>query len=254
MKRLPRSLLLVWVLSQGVGVPGCNSEKKCTPPEQLYICIASAEMKPGACALICSDGGFAKVLVNDPRVCAVNKADAAEKAPAEFAKNNPQYDLKEILECGLVSESPRVGPGYDPQTISPSCDPDPADDACISCAKSACCDQYQACAGDTLCLCWVECNYEGNPDDVCAQPDHCGPLDDVSASASECIHTNCPSACGGMVGMAGACMCGPPGGGSTSSSSSGGGCTPGPTGSGEPCFSDGDCASCICDPETMTCG
>jgi hypothetical protein len=42
---------------------------------------------------------------------------------------------------------------------------------------------------------------------------------------------------------------------SSSSSSSGGttACTPGMTGPGEPCFSDGDCTTCRCNPQTMAC-
>jgi hypothetical protein len=49
-------------------------------------------------------------------------------------------------------------------------------------------------------------------------------------------------------------MCAPMTSGSSSSSSSGAPtCTPGPTGAGEACFSDGDCASCVCDTQTTTC-
>jgi hypothetical protein len=58
-----------------------------------------------------------------------------------------------------------------------------------------------------------------------------------------------------MATMTGACMCGSSGGtGSSSSSGSAGtACTPGTFGPGESCFSDGDCTSCACNTQTMTC-
>ena len=37
------------------------------------------------------------------------------------------------------------------------CDPDPNDHVCIDCAKTACCQQIEACLQDTDCSCFLNC-------------------------------------------------------------------------------------------------
>lgn len=242
MKWLTRMVLLL--LLQGATAPGCKSAYECPAGLEHFSCALTATPK-ASCQAVCGDAGAPPA---GWVVCASNENDAASLTSAHFIAS--PWDVQ-IRYCYSLAGAPV---GFKPQTV-PSCEASETDNACVVCAKDFCCDLYQACAGDAVCLCWVGCKYAGNADAVCAQPDNCGPLDGVSASAAACLDAHCPSACGGMETMAGACMCG----GSTSiGSSSGGGagpsCTPGPTGSGEPCFSDGDCASCLCNTQTMTCG
>jgi hypothetical protein len=143
-------------------------------------------------------------------------------------------------------------PRFMPQTIPGGCGADPGDDACVVCAKAACCADYQACAADLNCSCLVGCLYQGNSVATCTATDNCGPFSPVATSTTACLVASCSAQCVDTGGV-GSTMC------PEATSGAGGGppaplCTPGPTGSGEPCFSDGDCASCICSMQTMTCG
>ena len=142
------------------------------------------------------------------------------------------------------SHSP-PGPGLAPCVTTAS------DDACTVCVKGACCSDYQSCLNDAGCLCWVTCKAAGYSDTTCEQPAYCGPLDAVSSSAAACLDANCGAQCGTMIAGSGSgsCAC------DSSSSSSGAttSCTPGSSGPGETCFSDGDCTSCVCNTQTMTC-
>jgi hypothetical protein len=144
----------------------------------------------------------------------------------------------------------RQVPKYTPQSVPDSCPADPADDACVSCAKVSCCADYVSCLADTNCSCLVACLAEGNSIATCIAADLCGGVDSIASSAAACLNTACPGQCtNGMGSMGGTCTCSS----SSSSSSSGSGCTPGPSAFGETCASDADCASCSCDLQSTTC-
>lgn len=134
-----------------------------------------------------------------------------------------------------------------------SCDTTTSDDACIACAKAACCSEYGACAADANCVCLVGCLYVGNTVTACTSPDVCGPADAISTATAACLNGACQAECVNSMGSTSACACGNSTSSGSSSSSGAPPCTPGSFGAGDPCFSDGDCASCSCDAQTQTC-
>ena len=142
-------------------------------------------------------------------------------------------------------------PNYMPQGDPSSCDASAADDPCLACAKLSCCGTYQACSADTNCSCLVGCLFQGGTVAACTSTDNCGPASSISNTTATCLAVACPGQCENPGGMAGG-MC-PPMTTGSSSSSGAPSCTPGPMVSGQSCFSDGDCASCVCNMQIMTC-
>jgi hypothetical protein len=141
----------------------------------------------------------------------------------------------------------------------PSCDFDSADDACLSCVKSACCAAYQACYGDANCSCLVGCLYSGGSLTSCTSADGCGSPSAVTVSSAECLSSTCSASCSNLGSMNNAACGGVTGTGGSGAGGGGGlptgGCVPG-TGmqlAGNPCSSDADCESCFCSTTSFLC-
>lgn len=236
----PLSLLLSL---SAVGIPGCGNPyaTNCSEGQSTWQC----SIKSTPCHM--TEVNF---------VCASDMQSAIAAANAKAVSTLKLKDQDIVGTTCTDTGSTRapaqsVAPKRMPEDL-PGCDADPADDACVSCAKTACCAAYQACSGDLNCSCLVGCLYQGNSVAACTSMDNCGAASAISVTTAACLDTSCAGACANPGGM-GSAMCPP----DTSSSSSGAGagpsCTSGPTGSGEACFSDGDCASCTCNTQTMTC-
>jgi len=72
------------------------------------------------------------------------------------------------------------------------CDPEPQDDACVSCAKANCCPELEACPSDATCLCLLNCVLGGET------PENCEALCGQSAASTavvDCGDASCPE-CG----------------------------------------------------------
>jgi len=189
--------------------------------------------------------------------CASNLQEAIDNANSNAIYTLKLQDQNVVGTTCIDTGSTRIHgefdkPKYTTQTTPPppSCDAAPEDDACVVCAKTYCCAAYQACFEDTNCTCLVNCLYGGGTPESCAAADSCGAPDGVSISTAMCLNGTCTKACMTMGSMCGSS--------SSSSSSSGGGggpppCIPGPRGPTEMCFSDSDCASCVCDIQAQIC-
>jgi hypothetical protein len=178
-------------------------------------------------------------------------ANADSLAQSYLLSRNPITGTT-CVDNGTNTISAVPGPPYVSQGL-PSCDVTATDDACVTCAKTYCCGDYQACFQDTNCSCLVGCLYQGGTTAACTSADACGPLSEVSTSTSLCLTSACPVQCAAVGGM-GPVMCPTMGtGGGTTTTGTGTGCTPGSFASGDACSSDGDCASCSCNTQTMTC-
>jgi hypothetical protein len=251
MRRSSKLLPLALVPALGFAVPGCTNANACPTGKHHFTCSLSASLKP-ACMPVCADAGGLPTIVT---VCAVDENAAALLAPPmAVSLYGASWDV--VVRTNTCQQDLGTGPpGHfhpRPFMVEDVCVADPADDACVACAKASCCAEYQACAGDAACVCWVGCKYTGNTDAACALPANCGPLDVTSSAAAACLDANCPAQCGTMATMSGACTCG-----TSSSSGTGGGattaCTPGSVLAGNSCSSDGDCESCYCNTTTMLC-
>ncbi|WP_437574555.1 hypothetical protein [Sorangium sp. So ce887] len=65
----------------------------------------------------------------------------------------------------------------------------------MSCAKTSCCNEYDASAGDARCVCLVDCLAGDNPVSICTLPDNCGPADRVFTEAASCLDDACQAQC-----------------------------------------------------------
>lgn len=234
-----RSLLPALSLSLLVAVagPGCSTPFNCPPGYTVWVCEFSIG-KPNTCGTIST--------AKQQFTCATERIAAAQQVENYFA-NDVLYGMT-CTSTGFQRYPPQAA--HIKVQDLPSCLVTTDDDPCVSCAKTSCCADYQACFADANCTCLVACLSHGGTVAACTASDGCGSPSAVSISATACLDTDCPAQCVNPGGM-----CPPMTSGSGSSSSSTGGptCTPGPTGSGQACLSDGDCASCVCNPQTMTC-
>jgi hypothetical protein len=257
--------LLASLLGGGCDTP---SPTQCPAAFNWYACYVNLTPSP-ACTASC---GSTAPVSDRQTICAATAYNAYIQTVEYYAAlgqtaTPSQPTPSNLWDCqSLYNNHPRAvppvhakAPPPHPEDL-PSCDPTSGDNACVACAKASCCSDYQACSNDANCLCWVSCKAGGGTDTSCASSSQCGTLDAVSSSAAACLDANCAAECGTMTtGAAGGCTCpsdmgsSSNGGASASSSGSTSTCTPGSSGPGESCFSDGDCTSCECDPQTMTC-
>lgn len=246
--RKSTALLFVSSVFAAASVPGCSPVKTyCIGGDTAWTC----RFPPTDC-----------LNAYDVTVCAGSLAEALFKASDKaIRKYNNLKHTPVSTGCFNNNETSfvdlSISPPLMPQGAPPACDANGTDDACVTCAKASCCADYQSCFADANCTCLVDCLAQGGTVAACTAADGCGGASAVSVSATTCLDAACPAQCVNAGGMAPG-MCPPMGTGSSSSSSSasstgGPTCTPGPTGSGQACISDGDCASCVCDPQTMTC-
>jgi hypothetical protein len=290
-RSMPLKGALPLLLALGITTPGCglNGGKyldvTCTPPTTMWYCMATLVPRNCGCKVNPPLQQFTWA------GCGVNAAGAANDTEIKLEEFfGPtmllnQYTIAvpastcmntEFGGCGtgktvmcppppkLQSLAPKVKLSFKvpkpphPPTPQDTCTASPDDNACTTCVKGSCCSDYQNCMNDVGCLCWVTCKAAGYTDTTCEQSGYCGPLDAVSMSAASCLDANCGAECGTMItgtgGSSGSCDCGTGGstgtGGDTGTTTA---CTPGTFGPGESCFSDGDCTSCSCNTQTMTC-
>jgi hypothetical protein len=227
---------------------GCDANLgSCIAPNWTYYCQVELKASP-ACMVSCTSTAPE---YDEHQVCTLNAATAAALTIQFYAGIGQMVTAFE-RPCYSALNVRQKAPGLHPED-APSCDVTGADNACVACAKASCCGDYQACLGDTACLCWVSCKAGGGTDTTCAAPAACGALNAVSSSAAACLDAHCASECGTMTtSTSTTCSCAS----TTPPPTNSGGtphCTPGSTGSGEACFSNGDCASCVCNPQSMTC-
>jgi hypothetical protein len=224
---------------------GCDQKPRgCTPPETDWACSLNVTPNP-----YCTEQCGTSTYPGEQRsTCAADAVQAGQRLVEQFAA---QGYAAVVRTCWKLGPHLLISPGFDVQG-GETCITGAADDACVSCAKANCCDDYTACFADQNCACLVSCIDSGTSVDACSAPDACGAPTAISVSTAACLNASCAACTGGSAPSTGE-LCACPTQGSTSSSSGGPSCTPGPTGSGQPCFSDGDCASCGCDPQTMTC-
>jgi len=82
-------------------------------------------------------------------------------------------------------------------TGMPMCPLAGTDTACVKCAKTNCCAQYDTCAGDAKCVCWAACIQNGGTIGSCTT--QCGQADAAVLGLGQCTNTNqCP--CGAAGG------------------------------------------------------
>ncbi|MBX7083376.1 MAG: hypothetical protein K1X88_29485 [Nannocystaceae bacterium] len=89
---------------------------------------------------------------------------------------------------GSESSSSSGAGETDPSGGTPICMPFPFDSFCTGCAKQLCCHEYDVCAGDFECACFLGCLQY--PEFPCMCPPHplAGPLLD-------CTGVRCPAVC-----------------------------------------------------------
>lgn len=73
------------------------------------------------------------------------------------------------------------------------CEPSGDDDACVSCTKESCCDEFEACVGDDGCVCWLECLAEGGDQAQCFGS--CG-QNAAFFTLGGCVQGSCGMDCG----------------------------------------------------------
>jgi hypothetical protein len=240
---------VLWVLAS-VPITGCSATNiPCSKGQTVWTCTIQGT----PCHY---------PYINPYGFCAANEQDAIVQANTDALAHLKPKDQNIVgTTCTNTGKTsmpwhPPVGPQgvpLRPQNM-PSCVADPSDNACVACAKAACCGAYQACYSDTNCSCLVGCLYQGNSAAACTSTDNCGPPSAVSLSTAVCLDTTCATECT-SAGSMGSSMCPDmTGTGSGTGSSSGGpSCTPGPTPPAGSCFQDTDCQSCSCDMQTMSC-
>jgi hypothetical protein len=177
---LPLSLLLA------AAIPGCDDPLKepCPNPGETYwLCTIAAEVSGCDCRMERDYTEWA---------CATNAEKAYEVASLVV---EARMEVWRVRNKGCVDTGSRhpqaIQPKFKAQDFS-GCPATSGDDACVTCAKSACCSQYQACTSDANCLCWIGCKAGGSADDVCAMPGNCGPLDSIALSTAACLNASCP--------------------------------------------------------------
>jgi hypothetical protein len=238
-------------LSLGMIVPGCEEKSKpeCPPPETSWVCLIDLGPKEP-----CPSSCQTQVRTAQEKICASSESEAEAKIIEKFNAEGYTTTLTKTKLTMPACYEPNFYAKKQPQTIPPpSCDEVTGDNGCQACAKIYCCADYQACFQDANCLCFIACMDSGGTVDSCTKPETCGAADAILWSTATCLNTYCPGPCLSMSSMGSTCLCPPPP--SSSSSSGGGGGSPGcgPKGPAEACFSDSECASCVCDVLTQTC-
>lgn len=71
------------------------------------------------------------------------------------------------------------------------CQPAPDDSTCSRCIKESCCTEYEACADDTNCVCYLACLVDGGSVTSCGG--ECGAASSVSIDAYTCVTGQCSS-------------------------------------------------------------
>jgi hypothetical protein len=237
-------LLIALLLAAGATSSGGCGPLQCPEGMLLYTCEAIMFTNSA-----CGCGSGQKTVFDSE--CGLSTTDAETRASGYFRSKYPGWRVFTV-NCTSTGQAQTLS--VEPSLMAqgpPSCSPSTDDNACVLCMKASCCGQLEACLNDSNCVCWVGCKYAGNTDAECSQTAYCGALDDVSSAAAVCLDTQCPEECGTMETTS--CGCGGSGSGGGSGSSGGPSCTPGSFGPGDTCFSDGDCASCMCNLQTMTC-
>jgi hypothetical protein len=79
---------------------------------------------------------------------------------------------------------------------SNACFSEPGEDACVTCAKAACCDAYVACMPEDVCSCWPDC-VRAHPTDFNACVTQCGEPTQATWDAYGCLSGACAAQCTG---------------------------------------------------------
>jgi hypothetical protein len=74
-----------------------------------------------------------------------------------------------------------------------ACEPSGDDDACVSCTKESCCDEFEACTEDEGCVCWLQCLAEGGDQAQCFGT--CG-QNAAFFTLGACVQGSCGMDCG----------------------------------------------------------
>jgi hypothetical protein len=85
------------------------------------------------------------------------------------------------------------GPSSGAGGSSPLCVPEAADGQCLACAKTMCCDETVACAGDAVCVCLLQCIDNGTSPNACFGS--CG-FSNLALGIATCVQASCSNACG----------------------------------------------------------
>jgi hypothetical protein len=221
------------------GLTGANTQViTCATGQTVWDCI----IKPTSCNM-----------AQSLQACGANVDEAIAGANLIAFRTFKPRDPIVGTTCVDTGRTKYINPTFSTQN-SPTCDVFTTDDACQVCAKTSCCTAYVACFEDLNCSCLVGCLYNGGTVAACTSAEQCGPASTVSNVTAACLSTSCPGQCASMGGMT-TCQ-GGTGGSTGTGGSSGVGGSPsscGSFGAGETCFSNGDCASCMCNQQSMTC-
>jgi len=82
-----------------------------------------------------------------------------------------------------------------PWTHPLSCQLIPQDDGCISCAKTYCCTESQACDAADRCQSLMRCARHPAPFAECVSDDLVGPPDAAYRATRACLSAHCPAVC-----------------------------------------------------------
>jgi hypothetical protein len=116
--------------------------------------------------------------------------DAAEASAGDDAAEVTVGD--DAAEAGSADAGSSGGASEAGTEAGGACEPDAADDECVTCTKSSCCGEIEACNADPICVCMQGC-VMGLPDIApctkeCGQNTTFGPL-------TQCAATNCAADC-----------------------------------------------------------
>lgn len=186
---------------------GCNAgpRKSCPQGQRYFHCTVNIDRHATMCGCEYDISQY---------ICAPNQLQAIDEAQrqADVVAHSvggvatvKNCDDTGTGEPGL--QSAPVDAKLQPQTFGAgggaipvsSCDSNPQDNVCKSCAKVYCCADYQTCMGDITCKCWADCLASGGGQN-CAVT--CGAPDMVATSTAACLQGVCASVC-----EQSACMC-----------------------------------------------
>jgi hypothetical protein len=177
-------------------IPGCtrpDPEPCFNPGETIWLCKFAVTLFACDCMLEEEQTHWA---------CATN-ADAASWDAEKVIQAN--MDVKQVRPMGCVDTHSRYPQVAEPEvTATGFCDPAPADGECVSCAKTSCCAEYSACAGDPNCVCWIDCLSSGNTVPICSLPEHCDSAEGVAEAAAACLDNTCQAQCPSLGSLGGA--------------------------------------------------
>lgn len=170
------------------------AEGVCTDPGTTGTAGGGSGGSPGECV----ETGF--VCSTDAECCsAANGGKCTETANGKFCLDGcaQTSDCESTDCCGTLPDGGQVcvlDNFLEPLSKTCEhgiCQPAPDDSTCSRCIKESCCTEYEACADDANCVCYLACLVNGGDLTSCAG--ECGAASSTSIDAYGCVTDNCNS-------------------------------------------------------------